>query len=56
MENLVKVMLTLMAMLKMAMTKRERITIKKDGNDDKSVNDDKDDDDYQRAPEVQEEE
>ena len=37
-ENLVKVMLTWMAM-----TKRERMTMKKDGNDDKSVNDDNDD-------------
>ena len=44
-ENLVKVMKTMVAMLKMAMTKGEMMTMKKGGNDDKAVNDDKDDDD-----------
>ena len=41
-ENLVKVMKTMMAMLKMAMTKGEMMTMKKAVNDDKYDGDDDD--------------
>ena len=44
-ENLVKVMKTMMAMTKMAMTKGEMMTMKKAVNDDKDDGDDDDDND-----------